>query len=1006
MIGQTFSHYRIIKEIGKGGMGVVYLAEDTVLGRQVAIKTLTEVNGAGNQNFRTRFLREARAVSALSHPHIATIHDYGETPEGQPYIVMEFIRGETLADLILKESLTIPRALEIIGEVAEALGEAHAHGIIHRDIKPSNIAINHRGEVKVLDFGLAKQIDPGIADSFDPERQTLLNTQTREGVIVGTPMYLSPEQALGLEVDARSDLFSLGGVLYECLAGKPPFFGGSPMEICAKVIRDDPPPPSQVNSDVPPELDRIVLKALGKKPDQRYQTAGELFADLTSARPEVHGFDQTVTRTINAPQRTQPTGALATLSDIFKRPRLSVGYVAAGLIITAALGFGIWRVNRPTPHEPTTEAKQLYDKGVGALQEGTYYKASKLLERAVAADSKFMLAHARLAEALTELDYHDKAKDEMLAANRLVTDRSVLEHLEGLYFDAINATVTRDLTGAIKAYEDITRLKSFDNPSLLDLGRAYENNDELAKAIASYQRASETDRNSPVALLRLGILYGRQQDLTKADATFDQADSLYKDSDNFEGNSEVSFQRGFLLNQLSKVPEARIQAQKSLDIAKFADNKYQQVRALLLLGSVAYSSGDTAQGEQLVHQALDLARNNDMETLATQGLLDLGYALMIKRSYDESERYLKQGFELAQRYKEKRNEARAKLLLGTLYIQKEDADKGGPFIDQALTFYRSGGYRREISRSMMMVGRQQLLKGDFDGAVKTLDEQLKLAKQVEDPGQLARSQAEVAAALSKQDFYPQALIRFTESYELNKFLDNSLNTAFALLNRGDMLARLGRYNEANQALDQLMPLLEKISSDNKYRAIWTAWSYLIRAQMALSERDYAEAKAKSREALAVMTGNNRSTNTEASIKSNLCLTEVLSGSLAGLKLCQEAVALVSSADHADADTTLALAEALLETRKPQEALEAALVSQWEFANRHRDESEWRAWLIAAQANQKLQQTEPIRDQVSRARALLEGLRAKWSGNSFDFYTARADVRLKRQQIDTLSNSAR
>ena len=156
MIGKTISHYRIVEKIGEGGMGVVYVAEDTVLGRRVAIKTLTIKPGQNEQHFRTRFLREARAVSALSHPHIATIHDYGETKEGEPYIVMELVKGETLGDLMLGESLTIPRALEIIKEVAEALGEAHRNGVVHRDIKPSNVAINHRGEVKVLDFGLAK----------------------------------------------------------------------------------------------------------------------------------------------------------------------------------------------------------------------------------------------------------------------------------------------------------------------------------------------------------------------------------------------------------------------------------------------------------------------------------------------------------------------------------------------------------------------------------------------------------------------------------------------------------------------------------------------------------------------------------------------------------------------------------------------------------------------------------------------------------------------------------
>src|SRR5262249_51165732 len=154
------------------------------------------------------------------------------------------------------------RAIEIIVQIGEALSEAHRHGIIHRDIKPTNVAISERGTVKVLDFGLAKQVDLNSADPADPEGRTLLVTQTREGVIVGTPMYLSPEQALSVDVDARSDLFSLGGLLYECIAGKPPFFGKSPVEICAKVLRDDPPPPSQLNANVPRQLDRIVLKAL------------------------------------------------------------------------------------------------------------------------------------------------------------------------------------------------------------------------------------------------------------------------------------------------------------------------------------------------------------------------------------------------------------------------------------------------------------------------------------------------------------------------------------------------------------------------------------------------------------------------------------------------------------------------------------------------------------------------------------------------------------------------
>src|SRR5574341_563403 len=446
MIGRTVSHYRIIEKLGEGGMGVVYVAEDTVLGRQVAIKTLTR--NADNQHFRARFLREARAVSMLSHPHIATIYDYGETEDRKPFIVMELIKGETLSNLMTKEKLTIPRAVEIIEQVAEALSEAHHHGIIHRDIKPSNVAINERGNVKVLDFGLAKQME---MTSSVGEEWTLLTTQTRDGVIVGTPMYLSPEQALGTEVDARSDWFALGSLLYECIAGKPAFSGSSAADICARIIRDDPPPPSRLNSDVTGDLDRITLKALAKKPEARYQTADELIGDLQSAHSRALGLDRTVTRAIVLPSATHPTSALATLSDIFRRPRISVGYVALTAVAVLAALLAIWYFTLARPHQPNAEALRLYETGTNAIRAGSYFQASRALELATRADDQFALAHARLADAFMELDYFDKAKDEILRASELTPNRSVLSKVDNQYLDALTATVRRNFPAAVVA---------------------------------------------------------------------------------------------------------------------------------------------------------------------------------------------------------------------------------------------------------------------------------------------------------------------------------------------------------------------------------------------------------------------------------------------------------------------------------------------------------------------------------------------------------------------------
>ncbi|HEX8651218.1 MAG TPA: serine/threonine-protein kinase, partial [Pyrinomonadaceae bacterium] len=353
MIGQTVSHYRILEKLGEGGMGVVYLAEDTHLGRRVAIKFLTT---AHDQNFRARFLREARAISALSHPHIATLFDYGESAEGQPFIVMELVEGETLTELLLASRLTLARAVEIIERVADALGEAHARGIIHRDIKPSNVVVNESGTVKVLDFGLAKQLNESRSEMTEEGGQSSSLTQTRSDVVVGTPLYLSPEQALSAPVDARSDLFALGALLYECIAGRPAFDGANVFEIGVQVITINPPLPSSINARVPPELDRITMKALAKKPEDRYQSAEEMRRALLAWRTSRRNGHDDEVRTQRQPvaSRTAQTSALRNISVMLEQPRLSIRFL---LLTVAVVGIGLWGILRwsqrksPTPFQ-------------------------------------------------------------------------------------------------------------------------------------------------------------------------------------------------------------------------------------------------------------------------------------------------------------------------------------------------------------------------------------------------------------------------------------------------------------------------------------------------------------------------------------------------------------------------------------------------------------------------------------------------------------------------------
>src|ERR1051325_6047903 len=282
--GAKLGRYEIISPLGAGGMGEVYLAQDAMLDRKVALKVLPE-SVASDRNRMQRFVQEAKSASALNHPNIITIHEIGTEP-GAHFMVTEFIEGENLRHH-LRKPMTLLEAMDIAIQVASALATAHAAGIIHRDIKPENMMVRQDGIVKVLDFGLAKLTERWRKDEVDRDAATQAFVHTEPGAVVGTTAYLSPEQARALDVDTRTDVWSLGIVLYEMITGRTPFKGETASDTSAMILTAEPPPLAESVPDAPFEIERIVRKALQKKRDERYQTVKDMLLDLKSLRREL-----------------------------------------------------------------------------------------------------------------------------------------------------------------------------------------------------------------------------------------------------------------------------------------------------------------------------------------------------------------------------------------------------------------------------------------------------------------------------------------------------------------------------------------------------------------------------------------------------------------------------------------------------------------------------------------------------------------------------------------------
>jgi len=467
LIGQTLSHYTIVRKIGAGGMGVVYEAEDTSLGRRVALKFLPQELAQDTQALE-RFRREARAASALNHPNICTVYAI-EQLEGQPFIAMELLEGQTLAQMIGQQPFALEQNLSLAIQISDALESAHAKGIVHRDIKPANIFVNTRGQVKVLDFGLAKVEGLRRGATGSPTASQLETGEKRDdltvpGVALGTVLYMSPEQARGQLADARTDLFSLGAVLYQMATGVLPFQGDTSAVIYEAILNRTPPPITQVNPAMPPEFARIVDKALEKDRSLRYQTATDLKTDLARLKRDVdsggkRAADSSGARGAGEARQGQKSVAVLYFENLsgVKEDEYFRDGITEDIITELSKIRGLNIFSRPT-------VLAYRDKTVTPAQIGQQLKAAYVLAGSLRRSGNRLRINAQLVDTQTDFPLWSERYDREMKDVFEVQDeiaRKIAEALRIRLSPQEQAEISAKPTEDLQAYDLYLRGKSY-----------------------------------------------------------------------------------------------------------------------------------------------------------------------------------------------------------------------------------------------------------------------------------------------------------------------------------------------------------------------------------------------------------------------------------------------------------------------------------------------------------------------------------------------------------------
>ncbi len=929
--------YRIVRFLGRGGMGEVYEAEDRHLPEMrehVALKTLLP-SIASDQGMLARFRQEIALSRKVQHPNVCAAYDLAldDVPGAAPvwFLTMPLVEGETLSARLKREGrMAAHDALLLLEQMASALDAAHAAGIVHRDFKPSNVMLAG-DRVVVSDFGLARRL-AGAGEVTD----------TVTGQVMGTLDYMAPELLTGAAASASSDIYALGMTAYRMLTGVLPFEADTPLAGVILRSKQAVPAPSVAAPGLPGRWDRAILRALDANPSRRYARAGDFVRDL--------GGD-TATVTVTLPNMT--------------RARIAAIAGVAALAIAAWFGWREWNYRRSLP---PADAQAMYRAGVDDMHAGAWFAAAQALERAAQRAPRFALAHARLADALIELDRYELAGEQMLEARR--QDLSMASEADRRLIDAIDQSITRDYKTAAAKYEEIAS-SSRTNDAEIDLARAYEKADQPDKAIAAYRKVAGGAAPSPAAWLRLGVLLTRQSKAAEADRAFAQAEQLYKLTSNLEGLTETALQEGIAANTRGHLDEGAAFLKKALETAKLAGNYQQEVVAEQRLSTNAYMSGDAEAAENYARAAFETSQQKQLPEMEIRVHINLGNVFFLRRDFAPAERDFNEALAISRQNRSPHLIALSLVSMASLHQSMRRAQEALREAQQALEFYQRNRYSKETIQCLTLIARVKRDSGDYAGALASSRDLLEMAEKTQDRAQIALAHESLGSLMFNHYHFPEALEEYRKDLALAQ---DNLHIGFASQQVSDASWRLGDYANAEAALAKA----EEVGAKFPTLAVNVR---LERAQILLSQNRYAEAASAAREA---MEGDKAHAAAVQSVAKEVQgLAAIRQGRKGeGRKQLEDALRIAEGLPDVDAllDARAAAMEGRVENGDRAGALE--LFGKMESQLTDRAELRWRMLALAARADSQY---------AARAAEALNALRQEWGAAAFDAYAARPDI---------------